>query len=135
MRRSPHAVVAQSTAVETPSTGSTSGRIAGHICCVGTPVLALTVNSSGAPGLSSSPPTDAPSRSAAPTVTGENPAARISGTTTVPRHTAVLVWLMTGTFTTNPTSTTPGTISGRTRRIGRTSSRTRWRSQPVCFRT
>ncbi len=93
------------------------------------------VSSSGAPGLSSSPPTDVPSSSAAPIASGENPAARMIGTTTVPRQTAVLVWLMTGTFTRYPTSTTPGTIRNRTRRTGSTSTRTRWASQPVCLRT
>ena len=38
-------------------------------------------------------------------------------------------------FTRKPTTTTPGTSSARTRRSGFTSSSTRWRSQPVCFRT
>src|SRR5439155_5851215 len=98
--------------------GTRGGRYSRAWVVVGTPVLASTAFSSGAPGLSNSPPTDAPSKRHAPMVGSEYPAARISGITTGPTHTAVLVWLMTGMLTTKPTATTPGTSRNRTRRSG-----------------
>ena len=134
--RSHHTLIAQNTAVATASCVNTSGgRYLLACTVVETPVSLNTVSSSGAPGLSSSPPTDAPSNRHAPMVAIEYPAARISGTTTAPRHTAVLVWLTSGMFTRKPTATTPGTSSPRTERSGFTSRRTRCRSQPVCLRT
>ena len=96
-----------------------------------TPVFADTVKSSGAPGFRSSPPIDAPRQRHAAIVIARNPAARISGTTTGPMHTATLVWLMTGTFTINPMTTTPGTSKNRTCRSGFTSNCTRCRSHSV----
>ena len=114
---------------------TSGGRYSPACRIVETWVAAFTVSNSGAPGLSNSPPTDAPSSRHAPIVGIEYPAARISGTTTGPMHTAVLVWLITGMFTRKPTTTTPGTSSHRTRRSGFTSSSTRCRSQPVCRST
>ncbi len=115
----------------TSSNGHTRSTQLAVLACV----AAVIVRSSGAPGLSNSPPMLAPSAIEAAMVVGESLATIRIGPSTVPTAIAVPVWLIIGKLTNVPVHTTPGTSKNRTYSSGFNSSKTRCLSQPVCRKT
>ena len=83
--------------------------------------MLLIVVTSTAAGFSISPPIDPPSKSSAPAVWREIPAATSNGISTGPTTETVLVWLTIAELTKNATAIPPGISSHRTRRSGATS--------------